>query len=110
MNYIWCHGPSCHTYSTVDRVRGSKGSKVLRTRKVKQHINNTWYKRNSVYNFFCSQGCLMNFMQTHIQRIIALDPRNEPLETRIKDPKKDFQSNGWYNTTITKIDTDSNVG
>tara|TARA_A100001515_G_scaffold63676_1_gene50482 strand:+ start:727 stop:885 length:159 start_codon:yes stop_codon:yes gene_type:complete len=52
----------------------------------------------------------MNFMQTHIQRIIALDPRNEPLETRIKDPKKEFQSNGWYNTTITKIDTDSNIG
>jgi hypothetical protein len=33
----WCHGPSCHTYSTQDRVRGSKGSKVLRTRKVKQN-------------------------------------------------------------------------
>ena len=31
----WCHGPECHTYSTVDRVRGVKGNKVLRTRKVK---------------------------------------------------------------------------
>ena len=31
----WCHGPDCHTYSTVDRVRGVKGNKVLRTRKVK---------------------------------------------------------------------------
>ena len=33
----WCHGPECHTKVTTDRVRGSKGSKVLRTRKVKQH-------------------------------------------------------------------------
>jgi hypothetical protein len=32
--HVWCHGPSCHSNHTVDRVRGSKGSKVLRTRKV----------------------------------------------------------------------------
>ena len=34
--YNWCHGPKCHTYSTQDRVRGVKGNKVLRTRKVKR--------------------------------------------------------------------------
>jgi hypothetical protein len=33
--YVWCHGPNCHTNHTVDRVRGSKGAKVLRTRKIK---------------------------------------------------------------------------
>jgi hypothetical protein len=27
--HVWCHGPSCHLNHTVDRVRGSKGSKVL---------------------------------------------------------------------------------
>ena len=32
--FNWCHGPSCHKSHTVDRVRGVKGSKVLRTRKV----------------------------------------------------------------------------
>jgi len=32
--HVWCHGPSCHTQHTLDRVRGSKGYKVLRTRKV----------------------------------------------------------------------------
>jgi hypothetical protein len=94
-DFIWCHGTNCHKAHTTDRVRGSKGSKVLRTRKVKQHTNNSWYERNSVFNFFCSQGCLMDFMRTHIQRVVALDPRNEPLETPINDPER---SEGYYRT------------
>jgi hypothetical protein len=32
--YNWCHGTKCHTKETQDRIRGSKGSKVLRTRKI----------------------------------------------------------------------------
>ena len=35
-NYNWCHGPSCHKSHTQDRIRGVKGSKVLRTKKVTQ--------------------------------------------------------------------------
>ena len=34
-DFNWCHGPQCHEKHTVDRVRGVKGSKVLRTRKIK---------------------------------------------------------------------------
>ena len=30
----------------------------------------------------------MNFIQTHLQRIVALDPRTEPLETPINDTTK----------------------
>ena len=33
-DYNWCHGPKCHTKHTQDRIRGVKGSKVLRTRKI----------------------------------------------------------------------------
>ena len=40
-DYNWCHGPDCHKHRTQDRIRGVKGSKVLRTRKIK--INN-WNK------------------------------------------------------------------
>ena len=36
-DFNWCHGPKCHEKHTVDRVRGVKGSKVLRTRKIKQN-------------------------------------------------------------------------
>ena len=96
-DYNWCHGTKCHTNHTQDRVRGSKGSKVLRTRKIKQEIDREWYHPDQIYNYFCSQGCLFDFMRTHIQRIVALDPRNEPLETPIKDPKKvEHTSNYTY--------------
>ena len=46
-DYNWCHGPECHTHKTQDRIRGVKGSKVLRTRKIAQN-NGT---RNSLVPF-----------------------------------------------------------
>ena len=107
-DYFWCHGPSCHTYSTQDRVRGSKGSKVLRTRKVKQ------WGHGSFYDWFCSNGCYNEFANKYVEQIVRIAPRTEPLETRIEDPEKE-EHVGWsgytYTTTkITKIDNESNVG
>ena len=103
MSFHWCHGPSCHTYSTQDRVRGTKGSKVLRTRKIKQQTESSYYDVNNSYNYFCSQGCLMDFIKTHIQRIVALDPRAEPQETPINDPVKcDY---GYNRITARGVDT-----
>ena len=105
--FFWCHGTECHKAHTLDRVRGSKGLKVLRTRKVKQHTNNEWYQHNHYFNYFCSQGCLFDFIRTHIQRIIALDPRTEPLETPINDPEKsDTYYRGWK-ITERGVDTSS---
>jgi hypothetical protein len=86
-DYIWCHGTNCHKSHTLDRVRGSKGSKVLRTRKVAQTKWNTGDRR-SMFSYFCSLGCYNQFANTHIERIVAIAPRNEPLETPIDDPKK----------------------
>ena len=103
MSFIWCHGTSCHKSHTQDRVRGSKGSKVLRTRKIKQHINSEWYSPDSMHNYFCSQGCLHDFIRTHIQRIVALDPRNEALETPINDTTKNQY--GYTRITERGIDT-----
>mgnify|MGYP003143039626 CR=1 FL=1 len=108
MSFIWCHGPKCHTYSTQDRVRGTKGSKVLRTRKVKQHTDRSWYRPDNFYNYFCSNNCYNDFANVHAQRIIALDPRTEPLETRIEDPKKvkyEYSYGNYTRTEINKIDT-----
>ena len=112
--YIWCHGTDCHTNRTQDSVRGIKGSKVLRTRKVKQDIDKEWYSPDHVYNYFCSQTCLHNFISTHIQRIVALDPRTEPLETRIEDPvRKKYTHNygygehSYYTTTINERGVDN---
>ena len=108
-DYIWCHGPSCHTYVTTDRVRGSKGSKVLRTRKIKQ---NQWNSR-SIWGFFCSMGCYNDFAKEYMADIVRIAPRNEPLETPIEDPKKETESTHWgtyTRTVINKIDNESNVG
>ena len=95
-DFIWCHGTCCHKSKTLDRVRGSKGSKVLRTRKVKQHTHSKWYSPDQVFNYFCSQACLMDFMKTHMQRIVALDPRTKPLETPIDDPKPKEEGSYYY--------------
>ena len=90
-NYSWCHGTKCHTSHTLDSVRGSKGSKVLRTRYTKE--NNWIYDRWTKY--FCSQSCMYNFIEKHMQRIVALDPRTSPLETLIDDPVKTDTYYGW---------------
>ena len=97
--FNWCHGPSCHKSHTVDRVRGVKGSKVLRTRKV---TINRW-NENNYWRFFCSQGCMHNFLSENLDEFIRLHPRTECLETPIKDPVKTKHNNSyhsWYDTEI----------
>ena len=80
MAYQWCHGPKCHKNHTQDRIRGNKGNKVLRTRKIKQ----TQWNHNNYYSHFCSQGCYTDFFYEHWDEFIALYPRTEPLETPIE--------------------------
>ena len=106
MNYYWCHGPKCHTYSTQDRVRGSKGSKVLRTRKIK--INDNGYP-SGFYKYFCSNTCYNNFADKHAEQIVRLEPRTEPLETPCE--VKTETREGWNGTyTYKTVDKLSNVG
>ena len=87
-NFVWCHGPSCHKSHTQDRIRGVKGSKVLRTRKVKQDTDRSWYNPNNLYNYFCSQGCYNDFANTYVREVIAIAPRTEALETPINVTKE----------------------
>ena len=102
--YKWCHGPSCHKDRTQDRIRGSKGSKVLRTRKIKQDTDRSWYNPNNFYNYFCSNSCYNAFAHKHIERIVAIAPRHEPLETPIDDPVKTKHETNWgHSYTTTEI-------
>ena len=78
-SYNWCHGPKCHENHTQDRIRGVKGNKVLRTRKI--GINN-WNKDN-IWSVFCSQGCYTDFFYKYWQQVIAIAPRTEPKEKPI---------------------------
>jgi len=112
-DYFWCHGPMCHTYATQDRIRGTKGSKVLRTRKIKQH-RNEYYNVNRAWNYFCSQGCQSDFWDEYGNAIRQIAPRHEPLETKIEDPKKEkcttSYGHTYYTHTINKVDTSGDVG
>ena len=104
-SHYWCHGTNCHKSRTQDRVRGSKGSKVLRTRKVKQ----TEWNQNSFFKYFCSNGCYNDFANANIERIVALAPRTEPLETPINDPKKTKHETGYGRTYYDNIITEKEV-
>ena len=98
-NYNWCHGPTCHGQRTQDRIRGVKGSKVLRTRKVAQ----TYYNQNSFYSKFCSNGCYNAFANTYMQEITAIAPRTEALETPVdvvKEQTTDWRGNPYMETKI----------
>ena len=108
-NFVWCHGPGCHKSHTQDRIRGVKGSKVLRTKKVKQDQYNSG-ERLSMYSYFCSQGCYNDFANTHVREVIALHPRTEPLETPIEVTKE--QATNWAGNTYieTKIIAVDNNG
>ena len=120
-NYNWCHGPECHTNHTQSRVRGSGDNKVLRTIKIKHDSNYRSHERYSMYNYFCNQSCLMDFIRTHLQSIVAIAPRREALETPIKVVKEKYESeryrytdNGYQpqtyqatRTTIKRVDNDN---
>ena len=89
-DYNWCHGPNCHTTKTQSRIRGSKGNKVLRTIKIK--LNRYGNYQSGIWNHFCNQRCLMDYIQTHIQSVVAVAPRREALETPIKVEKTKYES------------------
>ena len=77
----YCQGPKCHTYTTKDRIRGSKGDKHYETR-----------KRSSFYygsGNFCDQRCMYDWINKHIEH--ALDHFG-----RIHEPKRQDASGAWY--------------
>ena len=90
MTYNWCHGPNCHTYQTQSRVRGSGDNKVLRTIKIKVGRYGNYDRGDnnvSMWDYFCNQNCLMDFIRLHLTSMIAIAPRREALETPIKVEK-----------------------
>ena len=105
-DYNWCHGPDCHTKQTQDRVRGTKGNKVLRTRKIKR---NTYWSNNSSWLWFCSHHCQQDFWNEYGAQIRAIAPRNEPLETPIEVTTETYTNWRGEPYTSKKINTLDNV-
>ena len=96
-NFVWCHGPTCHGQHTQDRIRGVKGSKVLRTRKVRQ---NTYI---GMFSYFCSNGCYNAFANKHINEITAIAPRTDALETPVNVDKVQDTTYGGHTYTRVEI-------
>ena len=106
-NYNWCHGPKCHENHTQDRIRGVKGNKVLRTKKI--GINN-WIKDN-IWAVFWSQGCWNDFAFAHWNEFINLHPRTEALETPIEveiETRTDWRGQPYKQKIIKEVDNNSN--
>jgi len=101
-DFNWCHGPECHTKHTQDRVRGVKGSKVLRTRKIKL---NQW-NSSGQWGFFCSNHCQNDFWKTYATQIVAIAPRTECLETPVNVSKETVDHPYWGKQTNTEIKVD----
>ena len=108
-NYNWCHGPKCHEHRTQDRIRGVKGSKVLRTRKVPQ---NKW-NEGTKWRYFCSRGCMEQFVHFNLDEFIRLHPRTEPLETPIEvqvETRTDYFGRPYKQKVIKEVDNQNQVG
>ena len=108
-DYNWCHGPKCHKHHTVDRIRGVKGSKVLRTKKLKSNQNKSMYGNGggSIWDYFCNHRCLMDYVDKHTQAMINIEPRLEALETPIDEVVKtytDYYGNPYKQKVIEAID------
>ena len=104
-DYNWCHGTNCHTKETQSRVRGSGDNKVLRTIKIKHSRYNGY--QNGIWDYFCNQSCLMDFIREHLTSIIAIAPRREALETPIKVVKEkdtNWRGDPYTRTRITTVD------
>ena len=110
-DYNWCHNPDCHKIETQSRVRGSGDNKVLRTVKIK--VGNHW-RGQSIFNYFCNQNCLFQFLDKFKQEIANIRPVKKPSETPInvvKTKSQDYRyqySNGQsnrvpYTSTATSI-------
>ena len=102
-DYNWCHGPSCHKRHTTTRVRGVKGSKVLRT--IKFAVNS--YRANSIFKYFCDQTCMHDFIKEHIEEFVRLHPRTEALEPPIEvqvETRTDYFGKPYKQKVIQAID------
>ena len=78
-----CQGSRCHTYTTKDRLKGSKDNKTFQTR-----------RRSSMYygsGNFCSMQCYNDWAETFIDR--AIDHFG-----RLTEPKRLTEENAWRKT------------
>ena len=100
-----CQGPKCHTHDTQSRIRGPKGSKVLRTRNARfdLNVNREWIHKWEHY--FCDERCMNNWLDVHMTQLMSFvgietKPKESPIDI-IKETREGW--NGTYVTTTIKL-------
>ena len=92
-----CQGPECHTYKTQSRIRGPKGSKVLRTRFARCDF--TPEHRSFWEDFFCDERCLHTWLKVHLNNLmLSVGINTKPNETPIVVEKETLE--GWRGTYV----------
>ena len=106
VNKHYCQGTNCHTNTTQDRFQKSTG--MLRGRYAYATFNNQRFV-NDNFIIFCSNGCMIDWVNEHTQDIINNRPIRFITERRtsggyeIKTIKYNY-GNGSYKT-ISKINS-----
>ena len=62
MSLKYCQGPSCHQYTTKDRLRGSKDNKTNQTRR----RSSFYYGRGN----FCDRRCMEDWVAQYIEQAL----------------------------------------
>ena len=103
-----CQGPFCHTYDTQSRVRGVKGSKVLRTRNARYDLQDSRYNDNEYINrwefYFCDERCMNNWLGVHMAQLInyvgiKTKPQESPIDI-VQETRTNWTGNPYTVTTI----------
>ena len=92
MSLKYCQGPSCHQYTTKDRLRGPKDNKTFQTR-----------RRSSFYyggSNFCSLNCQNDWFSMFGDQ--AIDHFG-----RLTEPKHLTEDNAWVKDYDWRTDDDS---
>ena len=82
----FCQGPDCHTYTTKDRLKGSKENKTYQTRR----RSNFYYGNNN----FCDQKCLYDWVHKYIEQ--GLDHFGRTTETKHLTEENAWRKNYNY--------------
>ena len=80
MSLKYCQGPSCHQYTTQDRLKGTKENKTFQTRR----RSRMYYGKGN----FCSMNCYNDWAEEFSDR--AIDHFG-----RLTEPKHLTEDNAW---------------
>ena len=89
----YCQGPECHTYTTKDRLKGTKPNKTYQTRR-----RSSFYYGNGN---FCDQRCLYDWVNKYIEQ--GLDHFG-----RTTEAKHLTEENAWFKDYDWRIDDEQN--